>query len=120
MPRRKSAEKCKILPWLSGNADCTDKRFLQVGNSLLFNKRFQSLKDSTKMFFLCLAMESGGNREVELSSRKAAKYGFCRSTVVRCTKELIEKGFIERINPDELQFATSKYKFLFDWKGTKE
>ena len=35
MGRRKAAEKCTILPWLSRKSDNSEGRFIQVGNSLL-------------------------------------------------------------------------------------
>ena len=61
MPRYKSRP--TIVPWLSARPDNREKRFIQVGDSLLFSDAFQELRVGAKHLYLCMAMESGGKRD---------------------------------------------------------
>ena len=115
MGRPKAAENCKIKPWLSAKRPPSEKRFTQVGNSLLLDKKFQSLLDSSKNLYLCLAMESGGSKFVKLSRQQAKKrYGIAPATYSRCKRELIEKGFI-RIAENTGRYETNCFEFIDDW-----
>lgn len=117
MGRPKAAENCKILPWLSANHPPSDKRFIQIGNSLLLSKKYQALHDTSRTLYECLAMESGGKRFVKLSRRQAEKkYGIKEATYTRAKKELIEKGFI-RIKDNTGRYETNCFEFIDDWKN---
>lgn len=116
MPRHKIAKNVPISGWLSANQDSTEKRFIQVGNSLLLSKQFQELSDSAARLYLCMAMESGGNRKVVFTRSTAKKYGIAERTFIRNKQELIENGFIEVLNDDLSQFKATEIIFSFDWK----
>ena len=118
MSRRKSAKNVPIPGWLSANLDCKEGRFIQVGNSLLLSEDFQALKPTTQNLYLCLAMESGGRPVVKLSHSAALrKYGMPHTTYDRAVKELVAKGFIERVNDEEYsQFRTNEFRFSTVWK----
>ena len=75
MARRKAAKSIELKPWLSGNKDCRDGRFIQVGNSLLLSLAFKKLPGNAVKTYLALCMESGGRPTVTLSHAGAAKYG---------------------------------------------
>ena len=49
-----------VLPWLTARSDGKEGRFIQVGNSLLLDKRVQKLSGNALRLYLCMAMESGG------------------------------------------------------------
>lgn len=117
MPRHRSG--ATLLPWLSARPDGKEGRFLQIGNSLLLDRRFQNLSAGARWLYLCLAMEAGGKRSVSFSRGVTArKYGIAKNTFTRHCSELEEAGFIQRIEDgDFLQFAPATYKFSLDWKS---
>ena len=116
MPRRKAAQHVNIRPWLSARQDCTEGRFIQVGNSLLLSKSFQALSTSAQMLYICLAMESGGKPVAKLSRSNAKKYGFSPATYSRAAKQLIEAGFV-KIAEDTGRYESNKFQFVNDWKS---
>ena len=107
----------QLLPWMSANLNCKEKRFLQVGNSLFFSDAFQQLNTGSRWLYLCLAIESGGKREVTFSRATAAKYGIPRNSFARQIAELKDAGFIEvSMEGNYWQFAPTVYRFSFNWK----
>ena len=117
MPRNRGAKNCTISPWLSANLDCKESRgFIQVGNSLLLSKKFQALRSSTQMLYLCMAMESGGNREFKFSKGTMTKFGLNRSTAVKGIEALIEAGFIKKDSSGKNTREPNKYEFINEWK----
>lgn len=117
MPRRRSG--ATLLPWLSARPDGKEGRFLQIGNSLLLDRRFQDLSAGARWLYLCLAMEAGGKRSVSFSRGVTAKkYGIPKNNFTRHCLELENSGFIQRIeNGDFLQFAPAAYEFALEWKS---
>ncbi len=83
-----------LLPWLSARPDGKDGRFIQVGNSLLLSKRFQSLSRGAQHLYLCMAMESGGRREFIFPLSAAKKYGISSTCLRRQIGELKSEGFL--------------------------
>ncbi len=124
MPRHKAARNVPIVGWLSLNLDCKEGRYIQVGNSLLLSRakdgteenRFIQLSPSTRMLYLCMAMEAGGRREFEFPLRAAKKYGINNSTLRRGVDELIRDGFLERDSGWNTR-TENKFRFVFGWKG---
>lgn len=120
MPKQRGAQNCSILPWMSAHPDNREGRFLQIGNSLLCGEgsRFKTLTSGAQILFLCMAMESGGKREVAFSRSTAQKYGITKNALPRGIKELKENGFIE-ISKDFSyeQYKPTVYRFIFDWKS---
>lgn len=106
-----------LLPWLSAKPDGREGRFLQVGNSLLLDKRFQELSTGARQLYLCIAMESGGKREVGFPHSAAKKYGFPSTSFERYVKELQTAGFVEKVEDGNmLQFKPSVYRLTTAWK----
>ncbi len=60
-----------IVPPLSANVDNKEKRFIQVGNSLLLSKQFHALSTGSRFLYLCMAMESGGRKDFILPQKDA-------------------------------------------------
>ena len=113
MSRRR--KKNNIPPWLSARLDNFEKRFIQVGNTLLFNRTFQSLKANTKHLYFCMAMESGGRRQFIFPQSAAKKYGITPSSLRRHVKELEEAGFLKVCSLQNLR-QPNEYEFSLRWK----
>lgn len=106
-----------LLPWLSRNNDGHEGRFIQVGNSLLLSKEFSELTAGARCLYLCMAMESGGNRELQFTHGSAKKYGLAKASYDRYVKELKEYEFISAVPDKDLrQYAPGRYRFEFGWK----
>ena len=122
--RRKKAVNCKLLPWLSGKLECSDGRFIQIGNSLFLSRRseagsesnpFVKLSSGAKFLYLCMAMESGGKREFQFPLAAAKKYGIANSSLRRNIEELIAAGMIEKQSGKTVRLP-NLYEFCLDWK----
>ena len=117
MPKYRAAKSRQLSPWLTANLDGKDGRFIQVGNSLVLSKVFQSLSANARYLYLCLAMESGGKQTVRFSHGTAKKYGIPSTTFDRAIKELRTRSFITLIEDEERsQFKTNEFRFAADWK----
>ncbi len=117
MPRYKQPV---LKPWLSGKSDNKDKRFIQVGASLLQSPAFKSLNYASRCLYLCLANDAAKDSIVEFSHSDAKRFGFPPSTFDRSTKELCDAGFIERVeDEDRSQYKTSRFRFISAWKFKK-
>lgn len=129
MPRRKTGKGCRILAWLSRRADCSEGRFLQLGNSLLLSAKdeagreantFLKLTAGARILYLAMAMEAGGKREFQFTKGCAAnKYGIPSSSFRRGVDELSQAGFIT-ISSGQLTREPNIYRFSFGWKGIQE
>ncbi len=118
MARIRAAKNRALRPWASANLDCKDGRFIQVGNSLLLSKTFQSLKPTARNLYFTMMMESAGKPSFKYSHGTAKKYGFPPTSFDRAIKELKERGFVELIQDDEhAQFKANEYKFISNWKA---
>lgn len=115
MARRKAAKNCDIRPWLSARADCSEGRFLQIGNSLMLSKPFQALSPGAQMLYLCMALESGGRREFIFPRTAAKKYGVKPRSLLRYIDELSDAGFIDKTSLRNLR-QPNEYSFSFRWK----
>lgn len=70
-----------IVPALSAKVDNKEKRFIQVGNSLLLSKQFHALSTGSRFLYFCMAMESGGRKNFILPQKDAKKYGIAPSSL---------------------------------------
>lgn len=116
MPRRKAAEHCKILPWLSARIDGKEKRFLQIGNSLLLSEQMKSLGTGARYLYLCMAMEAGGNREFVFPEASAKKYGIARNSFDRFKSQLLAAGLIRLKDSGRTTREKNVYEFRVDWQ----
>ena len=64
-----------IVPALSAKVDNKEKRFIQVGNSLLLSKQFHALSTGSRFLYFCMAMESGGRKNFILPQKDAKSTG---------------------------------------------
>ena len=113
MPKYKS--KPTIVPWLSAKLDNREKRFIQVGDSLLFSKAFLELHVGARYLYFCMAMESGGKRNFQLPTAAAQKYGIKPSSFWTYVRELEDKRFIVSRSNKHLR-QPNDYSFSDGWK----
>ena len=113
MPRYKSRP--TIVPWLSARLDNREKRFIQVGDSLLFSKAFRELRIGARYLYFCMAMESGGKRDFKFPTAAAEKYGFSSSSFWSYVRELEDKRFIVCRSNKHLR-QPNDYSFSDGWK----
>ena len=114
MPRYKSRP--TIVPWLSAKQDNREKRFIQVGDSLLFSDAFRSLHMGARYLYFCMAMESAGKRRFQFPTSTAGKYGIPTSSFWTYVQELSTGGFIEYRSNKHLRRAND-YRFSEVWKS---
>lgn len=107
-----------LSPWLSEREDGCEKRFIQVGNTLLLSKAFQRLKPGARQLYLCMAMEAGGRRDFLFPQAAAKKYGFAPRTFWEYVRELEEHRFILCRSMRNLR-RPNEYRFSFVWKGVR-
>ncbi len=108
-----------MLPWLTAKPPGeTEKRFIQIGNSLLLDSTFKSLSRGAQMLYLCMAMESGGKSAFKMSKGAAKrKYGYAPTSFDRYRKELESDGFIRVVESETRgQYEANTYTFLAEWK----
>lgn len=114
MGRRKS--EVSIAGWLSARPDSKEKRFIQVGNSLLLSRTFQKLSSGARYTYFCMAMESGGKRDFTFPLSAAKKYGISERSLIRYVTELTKTNFIT-MQSGKLVRQPNLYSFSFEWKS---
>ena len=112
---KKYRGKVELVPWLSARPDNVEKRFIQVGDTLLFNKSFRSLTVGCRYTYFCMAMECGGRRSFLFPQATAKKYKITPSSLRRHVDELEAKGFI-KVYSGKITREPNRYEFCFDWK----
>ena len=112
---KKYKGKVELVPWMSARPDNVEKRFIQVGNSLLFNKEFQSLGAGSQILYLCMSRESAGKRRFIFPPTAAKKYRIAPSSLRRHIDELEAKGFI-KVYSGKATREPNLYEFCNDWK----
>lgn len=108
-----------MLPWLTAKPPGeTEKRFIQIGNSLLLDPTFRSLSRGAQMLYLCMALESGGKSIFQLSKGAAKrKYGCAPTSFDRYRRELEVNGFVRIIESETRgQYEANTYAFTDTWK----
>ena len=113
--RRSKSSKPGLLPWLSARGDGKEKRFIQIGNTLLLSKEFSALGTGAQHLYFCMAMESGGKRRFVFPQSAAKKYGITPSSLRRHVKELEEAGFLSVTSLQNLR-QPNEYEFSLRWK----
>ncbi len=117
MGRPKAAVNCSILPWLSARADGKEKRFIQIGNSLLLSDTMKGLKQGARYLYLCMAMEAGGKRVFTFPANSAKKYGIPQNSFARYKGELISSGLIRVKESGKNTREKNIYEFSIGWQS---
>ena len=114
----KSTRRAKPLsPWMSARPDNIDRRFIQVGNSLLLSDKFQKLKSGAQHLYMCMSMEAGGQKDFTFPQSAAKKYGIAPKTLQRNVDTLVKNNFIRKVSGANLRVA-NQYTFTpAAWKN---
>ena len=112
---KKRRRKIEIVPWMSGNPTNEEKRFIQVGNSLLFHDAFNRLTVGCRYLYFCMSMECAGKRKFVFPQAAAKKYGITPSSLRRHIDELEAEHFI-KVYSGKCVRKPNIYEFCFDWK----
>ena len=100
-----------IVPALSAKVDNKEKRFIQVGNSLLLSKQFHALSTGSRFLYFCMAMESGGRKNFILPQKDAKSTGSrlpaCGSTSTSWKLPVLSESIPEspHANQTDMSFA---------------
>lgn len=103
--------------WMSAKPNGREARFIQVGDSLLFNEHFRNLSPGAFKLYMCCAMESGGRIDFRFSKSKAEKYGIPHTSFNRYMNELKEAKFVQLVTSGRNTRTPNEYRFIFDWKN---
>lgn len=101
--------------WLTAAPDRKEKRFVMVGNSLFFNKKFCALSVGARFLYILAANESAGKREFQFPASKMEVLGIPTRTGRNYIKELEAAGFIECIKNGKCARQPNDYQFSFQW-----
>lgn len=117
MPRRKShPTMCPYLTARSGIGNDQEKRFIQIGTSLLHSPKFQKLSIAARYLYFCMAMDAAGKFGFSFSKCDSLRYGFSYSTFLRAKNDLIESGFIRITQNGRISRTPNRYVFVLTWK----
>ena len=105
-----------IVYWMSAKKDCKEKRFLQVGNSLIFSPKIQKLSYGARWLYICMAMEAAGHADYCFPLASARRCGFPASSFRRYIKELQKGEFIQVKSLKNLR-QPNEYHFDPAWRG---
>ena len=92
-----------------------EKRFILVGDSLLFSDAFRELHVGAKYLYFCMAMESAGKRDFQFPTAAARKYGITPTSFWSYVHELENKHFIVCRSNKHLR-QPNDYSFSDGWK----
>lgn len=114
--KRRAAPHCSILSHLSARSDCQEVKFIQVGASFFEDENVCSLKPQTKWVYLCMAIVAGRDTEFSFSRGDGMKYGIPSRTLCTAVNELLEKGFLIRVESGKFTRTKNKFRFIYNWK----
>lgn len=116
--RPRSITASKTLPgWATATTDGKEKAFIQVGLSMLTDKRFQSLSGGARCTYLCMVSEAKGKRDFVFPRATAEKkYGIPPTSLKRHVKDLCDNGFVELSSSGRATREPNFYRFSFEWK----
>lgn len=117
MPKRKANPTlCPHLTARSQSGQDKERRFIQVGASLLYNKSFQHLSAAARHLYLCMSMTAGPHQDFKFTRTDALKCGISYSTFLRAKRELIVNNFITIKQNGKCTRSPNWYSFTFGWK----
>lgn len=93
----KSQSSKPLKRWLTASSDCRERRFVQIGNTLLFDKRFTSLSVGARYLYILAANEAAGSRDFQFPALKMKALGIKERTARKYIKELVDQRFLEVI-----------------------
>ena len=89
---------------------------MQIGNSLFLCEPFKALSSGAQHLYLCMCLESGGQRQYSFPAKSMSKYGIPIRSARRQIEELVEHGFIACVSSGKTTRTESLYEFRLNWK----
>lgn len=105
-----------LLPWASAKQDNREKKFIQVGESLILDPRFQALSAGARYTYLAMHLHSSGKRGFEFPKAAAARFGIPDRSLRRYLTELRLAGFIDLRMSGRITRVPNRYEFSLRWK----
>lgn len=112
MPRKK---KTPFAPWETMVSDGIEKRYIRLGNTLLYSSAFLQLSAKAKEVYLYMRIESAGQREFTLPYSKYTLFSK-KDSFLRAREELENAGFIEIVQYNGNLRKPNVYRFSERWK----
>ena len=106
-----------LPPWATATEDGIERRFIQIGGTLLSSEAYQRLSANAARIYFHMMFESGGKIEFEMPFGKYKKIMW-RDAFQRAKNELIEAGFIELSESGANLRKPNVYRFSKKWKNT--
>ena len=95
-------------------------KHIRLTKDMLNSTNFKSLKPNSKVLYMYMKLWACGNEEFDYSISLGSNI-VSQSTVISSTRELIQKGFIERIYfSNGGGHKPNRYKFSSKWQYYKE
>ncbi len=104
--------------WLTASSDCREKRFVRIGNTLLFDKKFISLSVGARYLYILAANEAAGSRDFQFPALKMKALRMKERTARKHFKEFIDAGFVELVQSGRNTRTPNDYRFSFHWLET--
>ena len=114
----KSQSSKPLKRWLTSSSDCRERRFVQIGNTLLFDKRFTSLSVGARYLYILAANEAAGSRDFQFPALKMKALGIKERSARKYIKELVDAGFIELVRSGRNTRTPNDHRFSFHWLET--
>lgn len=112
MARKK---KTPFAPWETGTSDGIEKRYIRLGNTLLYSPVFLQLSAKAKETYIYMRIESAGQREFTMPYSKYTQFSK-KDSFLRAREELEKAGFIETIQHNGNLRKPNVYRFSEKWK----
>lgn len=108
-------KKIPFPPWETRANDGIEKRYIRLGNTLLYDPAFLHLSANAKQAYLYMLIESAGKREFTMPRSKQIAFT-SKDSFLRAKDELEKAGFIETIQNNGNLRKPNVYGFSVRWK----
>lgn len=109
-------KKTPFPPWQTRSNDGIEKRYIRLGNTLLYSSAFLQLSAKAKEAYIYMLIESAGQREFTLPHSKYTQFSK-KDSFLRAREELEMAGFIDTIQNNGNLRKPNVYRFSDRWKG---
>lgn len=99
--------------WETAKNNGIEKRYIRLGATKYY--RMTDLSANAFKVFICMCMESAGQREFQFPYSKYKDF-MSTHTFVRVKQELIDKGYIEEVQNNKNLRQANVYRFSSGWK----
>ena len=108
-------KKTPFAPWETRASDGIEKRYIRLGNTLLYDPAFLQLSAKAKEVYIYMRIESAGKREFTLPHSKYTQFSK-KDSFLRAREELEKAGFIETVQHNGNLRKPNVYRFSEHWK----